>query len=42
MQFTTLSIAVSSIKSGIDSLSSILDEATQMVVGDLVEPLDTY
>lgn len=41
-EYTTLTIAITSIKSGLDSLASIIEDTTHTVTGDLIEPLDTY
>ena len=41
-EYTTLTIAMTSVKSGLDSLASIIDDTTHTVIGDLIEPLDTY
>jgi len=40
--YTTLTIAFTSVKSGLDSLATIIDDTTHTVTGDLIEPLDTY
>jgi hypothetical protein len=41
-EYTTLTIAITSVKSGLDSLASIIDDSTNTVIGDLIEPLDAY
>ena len=42
LEFSTLSIAVTSIRSGVDVLATLIEESMQDVVGDLVEPLEMY
>ena len=42
LEFSTLSIAVTSVRSGVDVLAQIIEESMQDVVGDLVEPLEVY
>ena len=42
LEFSTLSIAVTSIRTGIDVLATLIEESQQDVVGDLVEPLEMY
>ena len=42
LEFSTLSIAITSVRSGIDVLAQIIEESMQDVVGDLVEPLEVY
>ena len=42
LEFSTLSIAVTSVRSGIDVLATIIEESMQDVTGDLVEPLEMY
>jgi len=37
-----LSIAITGVRSGIDVLSRIIEDAAQDVMGDMVEPLETY
>ena len=42
LEFSTLSIAITGVRSGIDVLSRIIEDAAQDVMGDMVEPLETY
>ena len=42
LEFSTLSIAITSVRSGIDVLATIIEESMQDVLGDLVEPLEVY
>ena len=42
LESSTLSIAVTSIRTGIDVLATLIEESQQDVVGDLVEPLEMY
>ena len=42
LEFSTLSIAITGVRSGVDILARLLDEASQDIVGDMVEPLETY
>jgi hypothetical protein len=41
-QGDTLSMAIQCVKSGVDTLSQNLDESIFQIVGDLVEPLETF
>jgi hypothetical protein len=42
LEFSTLSIAVTGVKSGIDVLSRVIEDASSDIIGDMVEPLETY
>ena len=42
LEFSTLSIAITGVRSGVDILARLMDDAALDIVGDLVEPLDTY
>ena len=42
LEFSTLSIAITGVRSGVDILARLLDEASQDIIGDMVEPLETY
>ena len=42
LEFSTLSIAITGVRSGVDILAHLMDDAAQDIIGDLVEPLDTY
>lgn len=42
LEFSTLSIAITGVRSGIDVLSRIIEDAALDVMGDMVEPLETY
>lgn len=42
LEFSTLSIAITGVRSGIDVLGRLMETAAQDVVGDLIEPLETY
>jgi len=42
LEFSTLSIAITGVRSGIDVLSRIIEDAAQDIMGDMVEPLETY
>jgi hypothetical protein len=37
-----MKIALSSVKNGIDTLTNKIDDKVQNVMGDLIEPLQTY
>ena len=39
---TTLSIATRSVKQAIDALAQMLEDQTHQILGDLVEPVDTF
>jgi regulator of PEP synthase PpsR (kinase-PPPase family) len=41
-EFSTMNIALQSVKKGMDSLTGALEERVQNIVGDLIEPLETY
>mmetsp|Transcript_20660 Transcript_20660/g.27877 ORF Transcript_20660/g.27877 Transcript_20660/m.27877 type:complete len:130 (-) Transcript_20660:2841-3230(-) len=42
LEFSTLSIAITGVRSGVDILARLLDESSQDIIGDMVEPLETY
>ena len=42
LEFSTLSIAITGVRSGIDTLCRMIEDSAQDVVGDLIEPLETY
>ena len=42
LEFSTLSIAITGVRSGIDVLARLMDDTAQDVVGDMIEPLETY
>ena len=42
LEFSTLSIAVTGVKYGIDVLSRVIEDASSDIIGDMVEPLETY
>lgn len=42
LEFSTLSIAITGVRSGMDVLCRLLDDASQDIMGDMVEPLETY
>ncbi len=39
---TTLSLVLQLVKSGVDQLAQDLEEATHQILGDLIEPLETF
>jgi hypothetical protein len=42
LEFSTFSIAITGVRSGIDVLARLMEDTAQDVVGDLIEPLETY
>ena len=42
LEFSTLSIAITGVRSGIDVLARMMEDSAQDVVGDMIEPLETY
>ena len=42
LEFSTTSIAITSVRTGVDVLAQILEESTSDVFGDLVEPIEEY
>lgn len=42
LEFSTLSIAITGVRSGIDVLSRMMEDSAQDIVGDMIEPLETY
>ena len=42
LEFSTLSIAITGIRTGIDTLARMMEDSAQDVVGDMIEPLETY
>ena len=42
LEFSTLSIAITGVKSGVDVLSRVIEDSSQDIIGDMVEPLETY
>jgi len=40
--FSTLKVALGSIKQGVEGLAASVDRQMQEILGSLVEPLDTY
>ena len=42
LEFSTLSIAITGVRSGIDTLARVMEDAAQDIVGDMIEPLETY
>jgi regulator of PEP synthase PpsR (kinase-PPPase family) len=41
-EFSTMNIALKSVKKGMDSLCGAVEDRVQNIVGDLIEPLETY
>lgn len=41
-EYATLTLAVSSIKSGLEALSFTLEESISEIMNDLVEPIETF
>ena len=39
LEFSTLSIAITGVRSGVDILARLMDDSAQDIVGDLIEPL---
>ena len=42
LEFSTLSIAITGVRSGIDVLARMMEDSAQDIVGDMIEPLETY
>jgi len=42
LEFSTLSIAITGVRSGIDVLARMMEDSVQDIVGDMIEPLETY
>ena len=42
LEFSTLSIAITGIRSGMDVMARLMEDAAQDIVGDMIEPLETY
>ena len=42
LEFSTLSIAVAGVRSGVDVLARMMEDSAQDIVGDMIEPLETY
>ncbi len=42
LEFSTLSIAITGVKSGVDVLARVIEDSSQDIIGDMVEPLETY
>lgn len=42
LHFSTLKVAINSIKQGVEGLASSIDRQMQEILGSIVEPLDTY
>ena len=42
LEFSTLSIAVTSVRSGVTTMAQMMEESTQQLLSDLVEPVEIY
>ena len=42
LEFSTLSIAITGVRSGVDVLARMMEDSAQDIVGDMIEPLETY